>query len=630
MLVGTGVALSVERSGGLFECAEIHVDDDGDVLVVVGSTPTGQGHETLFAQIAADKLGVDPERVTVRTGDTDLLADGVGSFASRTTAMGGSAVAAAADDLLASGGAVGRARFESDQVFAGGAYAAVVEVDRATGAVRVRRLVAVDDAGRIMNPLLAEGQVVGGAVQGLGACLTEEAGRSRRCSTTALLTAAEVPEIATEFVESPSPLNPLGAKGIARERHDRRAARGRQRARRRARAPPRPAVHRREGLAGAPVILDTPLDEAWAALSTLAPARGTVAGYTGTAVLEEADDDTHTATLRLQGTGPNGPVTATVTATLEAGRASGTRLHFATRAHPDPPHAGDIERSRSLIAAGSRAASTRRRRAGRWVPARSPRGHALKPAPFEYVGAAQRSRRRSRCSTSDTRVLAGGQSLVPLLNLRVARPARLVDINRIAGLGVLRRTDGTLRIGATVRQAALERSALVAHRWPLLAQAVRHVGHAATRARGTVAGSAAHADPAAELPVALTGARRALRAALGGRHAHARRRRVLPRPVDDGARPGELLIEIDVPPLEARRAHRVRRARAHPRRLRHGRRGGRARPRPRRGRGARQRLASGARRRAEAALVDGASAGEAAALAAAASSDRTAARSSPS
>ncbi len=214
VLVGTGVALSVERSGGLYECAEIHVDEDGDVLVVVGSTPTGQGHETLFAQIAADKLGVDPERVTVRTGDTDLLADGVGSFASRTTAMGGSAVAAAADDLLANGGSVGRARFESEQVFASGAYAAVVEVDRATGAVRVRRIVAVDDAGRIMNPLLAEGQVVGGTVQGLGACLTEEAGQPSLLDY-GLLTAAEVPEITTEFVESPSPLNPLGAKGIA-------------------------------------------------------------------------------------------------------------------------------------------------------------------------------------------------------------------------------------------------------------------------------------------------------------------------------------------------------------------------------------------------------------------------------
>ena len=116
-------------------------------------------------------------------------------------------------------------------------------------------------------------------------------------------------------------------------------------------------------------------------------------------------------------------------------------------------------------------------------------------------------------------MLAGGQSLVPLLNLRLARPARVVDINRIAGLGVLRRSDGTLRIGATVRQAALERSPLVAQRWPLLAQAVRHVGHAATRARGTVAGSAAHADPAAQLPVALLalGAHFELRSAAGTR-----------------------------------------------------------------------------------------------------------------
>ena len=213
VLVGTGVALSVHRSGGLYECAEVHVGSDGDVLVLVGSTPSGQGYETLFAQIAADKLGVDPERVTVRTGDTDDLADGVGSFASRTTAMGGSAVATAADDLLATGGTVGRARFESDQVFAGGAYAAVVEVDRATGAVRVRRLVAVDDAGRILNPLLATGQVVGGSVQGLGACLTEEVGPTSLLDY-GLLTSAEVPEITTDFVESPSPLNPLGAKGI--------------------------------------------------------------------------------------------------------------------------------------------------------------------------------------------------------------------------------------------------------------------------------------------------------------------------------------------------------------------------------------------------------------------------------
>ncbi len=220
VLVGTGVALCVERSGGLHEHATVTRSEDGGVLVAVGSTPTGQGHETLFAQIAADRLGIDAERVTVRTGDTDAIAEGVGSFASRTTVMGGSAVAAAADDLLAGG--TGEARFASEQVFASGAYVAVIEVERATGQVRVLRLVAVDDAGTIVNPLLAEGQVIGASVQGLGAVLTEEvaydeAGQLVRRSLLdyTLLTAAEVPEFATAFVETPSPLNPLGFKGIA-------------------------------------------------------------------------------------------------------------------------------------------------------------------------------------------------------------------------------------------------------------------------------------------------------------------------------------------------------------------------------------------------------------------------------
>ena len=107
--------------------------------------------------------------------------------------MGGSAVAQAVDDLLENGTDKGSARFESDQVFASGAYAATVEVDRATGHVTVKRLVAVDDAGRIMNPLLAEGQVIGGAVQGLGACLTEEAERPGDLLDYSLPTAAEIP-----------------------------------------------------------------------------------------------------------------------------------------------------------------------------------------------------------------------------------------------------------------------------------------------------------------------------------------------------------------------------------------------------------------------------------------------------
>ncbi len=119
------------------------------------------------------------------------------------------------------GGLEAELRFESDLVFGSGAYAAVVEIERETGALRVRRLVAVDDAGTIINPLLAEGQVLGGAVQGLGAALMEEAvygadGQPLSASFVAysLPGAAEVPPLATEFVQTPSPHNPLGAKGI--------------------------------------------------------------------------------------------------------------------------------------------------------------------------------------------------------------------------------------------------------------------------------------------------------------------------------------------------------------------------------------------------------------------------------
>jgi aerobic carbon-monoxide dehydrogenase large subunit len=124
-------------------------------------------------------------------------------------------VAAAAPELASD------ARFESDLVFSSGAYAAVVEIEQATGRLHVRRVVAVDDAGTIVNPLLAEGQVLGGTAQGLGECLVEEMIYDEEGQPTSasfadysLLTAAEMPPVAAAFVETPTPLNPLGAKGI--------------------------------------------------------------------------------------------------------------------------------------------------------------------------------------------------------------------------------------------------------------------------------------------------------------------------------------------------------------------------------------------------------------------------------
>jgi CO/xanthine dehydrogenase FAD-binding subunit len=171
----------------------------------------------------------------------------------------------------------------------------------------------------------------------------------------------------------------------------------------------------------------------------------------------------------------------------------------------------------------------------------------VKPAPFEYVAPGSVDEAVSLLG-EDVRVLAGGQSLVPLLNLRLARPARLVDVNGVPELGGLRRSGGTLWIGAAVRQATLERSALVARHWPLLAQAVRYAGHAAVRSRGTVGGSVAHADPSAELPVALAAldARFHLRSARGGRVLTAAD--LFRGPLETAIAEDELLAAIEVPP----------------------------------------------------------------------------------
>jgi CO/xanthine dehydrogenase FAD-binding subunit len=169
---------------------------------------------------------------------------------------------------------------------------------------------------------------------------------------------------------------------------------------------------------------------------------------------------------------------------------------------------------------------------------------AVKPAPFEYVAARSVEEALAHLD-EDARVLAGGQSLVPLLNFRLARPAKLVDINPIPELGVIRRTDGVLKIGATVRQAALERSRLVNEHWPLLAQAVRYVGHAATRSRGTVGGSVAHADPKAELPVAFE----ALDATFVTSARRLKPGEFFTGPLTTALAQDELLLSIEVPPL---------------------------------------------------------------------------------
>jgi len=270
-LIGTGVALFVERAGGQWESADVEVDPAGRVVVRSSSSPHGQGHETTFAQIAAERLGVPTDAIVLRFGDSAESPRGVGTFGSRSVAMAGSAIVVAIDRLIERGRALAAhllgvdvdevvwqgaevsagdktlafgelaraayqlarlppdmevglrasATFRSDLVFSSGAYAAVVEIDRWSGHLNVLRVAAVDDAGTVINPLLAHGQVIGAAVQGLGECLTEEAvfdDHGQPLSTSfmdySLLTAAELPPIVTGDVSSPSPLNPLGAKGV--------------------------------------------------------------------------------------------------------------------------------------------------------------------------------------------------------------------------------------------------------------------------------------------------------------------------------------------------------------------------------------------------------------------------------
>src|SRR5436305_6261067 len=148
---------------------------------------------------------------------------------------------------------------------------------------------------------------------------------------------------------------------------------------------------------------------------------------------------------------------------------------------------------------------------------------------------------------SDGKVLAGGQSLVPVLNMRLAAPGHLVDINRLAELAYVRREPGAVRVGALARHADVERDAAAFEVLPLLRQATAHVAHAAIRNRGTTVGSLAHADPAAELPAVL--------ALLNGAVtvASAAGRRTVPAaeffvgPLESALRPGELAVEALFP-----------------------------------------------------------------------------------
>ncbi len=284
-LMGIGIATTVDASGfgpsGAlsvrpgYETSTVQVDSTGHVTVYTGSSPHGQGHETTFAQIAADELSVPLEDVDVVYGDTALIAQGTGTRASRSIVVGGSAVATASrqvkDKALKLAAALLRTEPEYVELRRGGFFAedipdryvtwrdvaalssgpqpvpegtergleasvywepdsytfpysanvAVVRVDPDNGAVRLTGFFSVDDFGVIVNPMVVDGQIHGGLAQGIGAALLEEAVwdesgplLSGSFMDYAMPLAKHLPDFTVRLMETPSPLNPLGVKGM--------------------------------------------------------------------------------------------------------------------------------------------------------------------------------------------------------------------------------------------------------------------------------------------------------------------------------------------------------------------------------------------------------------------------------
>jgi len=239
-LRGIGLGYYCEASGGQpTEQAIVKVAPDGRVTLIMGTFSHGQGHETAFAQLAADLLGVAYDDVTVVFGDTDTAPFGYGTFGSRSLAAGGTAIYNACQAALDAARRVdapmpvaeAAARLGGisatgssgapPETYASGAYGCEVAVDPDTGQVTLLRVIAVDDCGVLVNPLLVEGQVHGAVAQGVGQALTEqvsydENGQPMSASLMdyAVPFAATLPRIESYTVVTPSTLNPLGVKGM--------------------------------------------------------------------------------------------------------------------------------------------------------------------------------------------------------------------------------------------------------------------------------------------------------------------------------------------------------------------------------------------------------------------------------
>jgi carbon-monoxide dehydrogenase large subunit len=275
--LGIGISNAVEATGlGPYESATVRVATNGRITVYTGATPQGQAHKTTLAQIAADQLGVEIDQIEVVTGDTANNGLGIGTFAARTAVNAGSSVHLAAmavatkakklaagmmesieEDLELAGGYVRMksepdvrkslreiasksmgmpgfsmagqlppglehtSNFTPDQsTYASGTHVAEVEVDIETGAVKIQRYTVAHDCGRVINPLVVDGQVIGGVAHGIGNALFERMVYDQNAQPVStnfgeylLPMATDVPRIDLVHLETPSPLNPLGIKG---------------------------------------------------------------------------------------------------------------------------------------------------------------------------------------------------------------------------------------------------------------------------------------------------------------------------------------------------------------------------------------------------------------------------------
>ncbi|WP_245645193.1 xanthine dehydrogenase family protein molybdopterin-binding subunit [Pseudonocardia acaciae] len=264
LAVGRGIGCYLEATGrGPYESARVRLTSSGTFEVVTGAASAGQSHETVFAQVAADALGVGMDRVVVRGTDTDLVEHGIGTFASRSAVLAGSAVRCAADELRRRGrrraakllglpedgvvmedGAFGSAErtvtwaelavpggegppLDVTELFRPptvtwtmGVHVAVVGVHRRTGAVTVLRYAVAHEGGVEINPQVVEGQIIGGVAQGIGGALLEEFRYGEdgqpRCTTLAdylLPSSCDMPEVRVRHLPVDTPGNPLGVRG---------------------------------------------------------------------------------------------------------------------------------------------------------------------------------------------------------------------------------------------------------------------------------------------------------------------------------------------------------------------------------------------------------------------------------